>query len=369
MKGIRRLFIGIFFILLFLPLIFFNRKSQVVSKIDNRELREDPFKTEEGETLQESIESYVDDRIGMRDKMIEVYTTWNATLFHEMVHPTYAYGKDGYVFFKPSNKIDFQDYHVRFAEMVAKLQEYCEERNVPFLFAFEPSKMSVLREELPEGYCYNNDWVPMFFDELNQLGVYYVDNTPLMCEKEAEGEAVFNKVYDAGHWNDLGAFYGVNHILEALAEQQENIHINTKDEFEIGTKKETSLLVSEFKIDDEVPVFTRKSQIIDKTEEYDSQVERDERFPYFEYTENPEREKEGAPKVLVFQGSYMNEYGAKFFENSFGQYIAVHNYQNVMNMDYYFKMFQPDCVIFEVTEYTVLDDYFSYGSMVNMELK
>lgn len=369
MRILRKIFIGLFFTLLAIPIICFNRKEHVISHIDNRELRENPFETENGENIADSIEAYVEDRIGLRDEMIEVYTSWNNTLFHEMVHPTYVYGKDGYVFFKPTDKMNYQEYHIVFAQMVAKLQSYCEERNASFLFVFEPSKMSVLREKLPEGYCYNNDWVSQFLKELDKLGVHYIDNTQLMCEKEAEGEVVFNKVYDAGHWNDLGAFYGVNHILEALSEQQSGIHINKKSEFEIGTKKETSLLVSEFKIDEDVPVFTRKETIIDKTEEYDAQVERNEQFPYFEYVENPKREAEGAPKVLVFQGSYMNEYGAKFFENSFGQYIAVHNYQNVMNMDYYFKLFQPECVIFEVTEYTVLDDYFSYDAMVNMELK
>lgn len=53
-----------------------------------------------------------------------------------------------------------------------------------------------------------------------------------------------------------------------------------------------------------------------------------------------------------------NRYGAKFFENSFGEYIAVHNYENVINMEYYFEMFQPDCVIFEVAEYAVSNAFF-----------
>ena len=64
----------------------------------------------------------------------------------------------------------------------------------------------------------------------------------------------------------------------------------------------------------------------------------------------------------------MNVYGAKFLENSFAEYIAVHDYQNVMNLDYYFNIFQPDCVVFEVAEYAMLDDYFSFDTMKAMEL-
>lgn len=72
---------------------------------------------------------------------------------------------------------------------------------------------------------------------------------------------------------------------------------------------------------------------------------------------------EGAPRVLSFQGSYMNGMGYKFLENSFGEYIIVHAYQNIFNLDDYFNMFQPDCVIFETAEYTLTDDYYDLETM------
>ena len=60
----------------------------------------------------------------------------------------------------------------------------------------------------------------------------------------------------------------------------------------------------------------------------------------------------------------MNEMGYKFLENSFGEYIVVHDYQNVMNLDYYFNIFQPDCVIFETAEYTLTDEYYNLENMM-----
>ena len=38
----------------------------------------------------------------------------------------------------------------------------------------------------------------------------------------------------------------------------------------------------------------------------------------------------------------------------------------MFHADYYANIFQPDCVIFETAEYTMLDDYFSYDSMFHM---
>ena len=111
---------------------------------------------------------------------------------------------------------EFNEYHATFIDMIEKIQDYCEARNVPFLFVFEPAKISVLQDELQEGINYNNDWVQDFMKELDRRDINYVDNTSLLKEKMEEGENVFNKKYNAGHWNDLGAFYGVNNVLDAL---------------------------------------------------------------------------------------------------------------------------------------------------------
>lgn len=64
----------------------------------------------------------------------------------------------------------------------------------------------------------------------------------------------------------------------------------------------------------------------------------------------------------------MNNYGYQYLINAFGEYIHVHDYQNILNFDYYFNIFQPECVIFEVAEYTLNDTYFSYNGMLNMQL-
>lgn len=368
MKKIRIGFITLFFLLLLCPAAAFNREKNVVSEIDNRALMESPFEGQEEKDfdLFSNLEAYAEDRIGFRDQMISLYTTLNDRLFHEMVHPTYIYGKDDYVFFRPSDNMEFQDYHVKFADMVKTLQTYFEDRGIPFLFVFEPAKATILQDKLHEGINYNNDWVDLFFQELDKRGIHYVDNTQLLYDKQSSGEAVFNKQYDAGHWNDLGAFYGVNQILESLSKVQNGIHINSMDEFDISTEVMTSLLVSDFTIHDEVPVFERKENVVNLTEQYDREVIREDAYPYFHYTQNSRRQREGAPSALVFQGSYINEYGAKFFENSFGEYVGIHDYQNVFHADYYANIFQPDCVIFETAEYTMLDDYFSYDSMFHM---
>ena len=50
------------------------------------------------------------------------------------------------------------------------------------------------------------------------------------------------------------------------------------------------------------------------------------------------------------------------------EYIYVHNYQNLLNFDDYFNLFQPEYVIFEVTEYAVTANYFAPEKMADFRL-
>ena len=193
----------IFFVIIILPLVFFDRKTSI-SSIDNRELAKNPF-TQEG-SVSDNIEMYIEDRIGFRDKMIKSYTVLNDKMFNKMVHPSYTYGKDGYVFgggITTSN--DFGEFHIVFADMVLKIQNYCEDRNIPFLFVFNPAKPAIYPEKIADGINYDRTWVDLFLNELDKRNINYVDNTKTMVELRREGIEGFNKKYDANHWNDMGA--------------------------------------------------------------------------------------------------------------------------------------------------------------------
>jgi len=355
------------------PILTFNFKEDTESLIDNRKLAGNPFLEEnlsQGGDLSDQIENYVNDRIGFRDDMILAYTILNDKLFHKMVHPSYTYGKDGYVF-GAGLTVDnpYSEYHEAFADMVKKIQDYCDARNIPFLFAFNPAKPAVLTEYIPAGTNYDRAWVDSFLAALDERDVNYIDNTLLLREKTKEGEAVFNQKYDANHWNDLGAYYGTNAMLKTLKNDSPKIHVNTLEELTISKTLQTSLLVSEFPINEWIPAISIDMTLnTDNCLKYDEELIRHPSYRGFGYFVNEERASEGAPKALVFQGSYMNGLGSKYLANGFSEYIYVHDYQNVIDFPYYFNIFQPDCVIFEVAEYTINNNYFDYDHMRTMEL-
>ena len=366
MKKLQLFFIILFFCMLSVPLVLFNTESNVVSPIDNRALTEFPI----GEGRDESmpfftqLNSYIDDRIGLRNEMIELFTLANDNLFGEMIHPLYMYGEEGYVFRQTDSNVEYGSFHREFADAVIRMNEYCRERNVPFVFVLDPEKEAVYTEYLPDDISYDGSWVDEMTAYLTENGVICVDTTDVLTEKKNQGEVVFNKQYNAGHWNDLGAFYGANEVLTALGELMPNVRANLLSEYNITDKLNTTLQVSKFPIHEYEPEFALiDRQVTNLTDIYNTELELHPQYRYFYYIQNDKRASDGAPSALVFQGSYYIGMGYKFFENAFSEYAAVHDYQNVIDLDYYFNVFTPDCVIFEVAQYTFLETYFSIGRM------
>ena len=97
-----------------------------------------------------------------------------------------------------------------------------------------------------------------------------------------------------------------------------------------------------------------------------NEVKLDNSFTHFNYYKNLNQEAENSLKLLIFHGSYLNSRG-KFVIPAVKEYIGVHNYQNVLDIPYYFNIFKPDLVIFEVAEYTLLDEYFNYEKMKQLD--
>ena len=219
MKTAKIIAIILFVAIVLTPLCFFNTEPNAVSVIDNRKLTENPFSL--GGDLTENMQNYVNDRIGFRDEMITAYTVLNDKLFGKMVHPSYKYGKDGYVFgagLTTSN--NFGEFHIAFADMVAEIQAYCDERDVPFLFVFNPAKPAVYQDKIADGINYNREWVDQFFVELKKRNVNYLDNTETLVNLRENGIEGFNQKYDANHWNAQGAFYGTQAMLQKLNQIQ-----------------------------------------------------------------------------------------------------------------------------------------------------
>ncbi len=364
MKRKQYIFLIIIILIISIPLIFLNCTGRDKSKMENRTLQE--FPTLSSQDLTGSIERYFSDRIGFRDECVSANMYFNDSVFSKLEHPLYMYGKSGNIFKNIKGPRGYISYDSSFANFVIKASRYLKAKDIEFMFVFNPSKASVMNDRLPYGMNYDCIWKDQIQEVMKKEGINCVDNTDTLILKHLSGESVFNKKYDIFHWNDLGAFYGVNNIIENIVSHGELLP-NSKDEFNIEVKSRKELPLSRYEIDEKEEVFLPKSNIENLSSEYDGELYTGSNHSGFGYyvNQNKLNKKDRIPKILVFQGSYMNGMGEKFLKNAFYEYVFVNGYDNLVDMDYYVNIFKPDLVILDVEEDTFLDGYGYESNMTN----
>lgn len=344
---LKKCFLFVIFILIIVPIICFNYEKDVASSIDNRML------TELSDLKLETINNYVNDRIGFRETAINIYNRFNERCLNVSTNPQLMMGKEGNLFPKIDSITTFNDYHEYFLMTIKNMQDYCEERGVKFYYMINPSKSTIMVDELPSGINYNTDWLDEFVLHAKDIGINIVDNYNYFKEIK-DDVPLYNKRYDSYHWNDDGAFYGINKLLNSIGVKE-----NKVTDFDRTISLEAK--------DDEVyDLITRvKPQDLSKTYK-DGLLMADDFKEFLYYKQNV-----NGPKLLSFEGSYLltNDRTEKFIANHFSETVVVHDYQNIFNLNYYLNIFKPDVVVFEMADYTFQEYYFAKYYMETMQLQ
>ena len=353
MKKLRWILIALFLAVLVVPVLAINTAADRVSEIDNRKLAEFPS-SGSPDDLAEGIGNYLTDRVGFREQMINLYTDLNNKMFHLMIHPIYMYGKDNYVFFRMDEQKNDSEYLTEFADFVKRMQTYCKDRDTPFLFWLNPSKSVVYSEYLPDGVHFTNSRTKALMKYMQDRGIRYLDSAPALIAAKRNTQ-VFNVQYDAGHWNDNGAFIGFSLLMEELGKDFDGLVPPSKSDYTLSTLEHDTLLISHFSIRDTEDFYTQTNPQSLEKNTYDDYIRVDSQHSFFSQYVNPKNPD--APRILIFRGSYFNNKG-KFYLDQFSETTLVHNYFNVCDLDYYFNIFRPDVVVFEAADYTLIDQYF-----------
>ena len=127
----KKIFIFLYLIICILPVAFVNRKDVFLSDVDNRYL----MKKSDIHDLS-SLGNYIDDRIGGREIMIEIYHKINEVLFDNYDHDEVYLGQNGHTFPKIKNNVKYSDYHEDFANFVINMSDYYKEQEIEKLNSY-----------------------------------------------------------------------------------------------------------------------------------------------------------------------------------------------------------------------------------------
>ena len=351
-KATNIVFCLIMSLMLLIPLFMTNTEEGAVCDVDGREYVAMPAFGSAGFTS--GAEQWLRDRLGLRDKMVDAYAVSNDRLFDELINTTYQYGKDGYTFFKIHSNIEYSDYHKSFAKMVYDMQQYCESRGTRFYYVFNPEKESVYERYLPAGVNYSDAWADSMLAEMDDLGVNYIDLRDKLTELSYE-EDVFNRKYDAGHWNAEGAFQGTRILTEHIHKDIPEVSVLEKSEYEISEAIAEKLYGSNQIFNEEIPKYTLKADYRDTTAEAGSELKKSTDHPYFQIVRNDSEKASGIERLLLFEDVMYEPFAFARAKET----IALSCLQNAVNFDYFYNIYKPDLVVFENMEYVVNDTFFS----------
>lgn len=426
--------LGAFLLIIIIPVLFMNLKSDQVSYIDNRSLMnfEDIFSNKD---VFNNIKSYVDDRIGFRTEMVDIYAKVMDKAFNEITHPRYEYGKDGFIMSKAEENEFDPEFMEIYSDFIKEFQKYCNDSDIKFLYAVEPRKELIYPEYIKKGYNYENKDIEYFLELLEEKNINYLNNIETLREakekgvaldilktgylnsgdiemvelfenegmlyksddlielKEAEdvGESdeivefgkpnmhlnnqsaedskneivdsrglLYDKEYDARHWNETGAIIGISAILDRLNLLDSKVGTFDISKYEAKDYINDTLVASNFEINEKTTHYNLIEDNSIYIEDLENEIKRNESFRNFTHYKN--EANPDAPRILIFAGSYFDD-KEKFLTESFSELMKIHNYRNVLDYEYYINIFNPDIVLFESTEYTHFDFYFPDDEM------
>ena len=211
-----------------------------------------------------------------------------------------------------------------------------------------PDKKAVYPEHLPDGLNQFGEisLTDQVLHSMSKLDVNWIYLLDALVEAKQHSQ-VFNVKYDAGHWNDLGAFEGLCELYRRLRADYPEIPMLTKDAYDMSMVHVSSLQVSHFAIDEDVPNYSLKvSTAIQDRDWLDKNLNFPDETAYRNRFINPE--KRGLPKLLVIHDSYLAG-RERFFTENFSEVTFIHRYNLAegMILEEYLNILKPDIVVFE----------------------
>ena len=357
-KILNIVFVAVTALILIVPLCLSNFRTNQVSDIDNKALTEWPQVMVPNQETFTTLSDYFSDRIGFREQAIEFYTEFNDKLFGVMVHPLFMYGQDGHIFYKDPDYIaayqhlntdpEYLDSFVRF---LSQTNDYLHEKGIEFLYFVCPDKKTIYSEYFPKTVNVSPTDISVldYLDaRMADTDIKYINpKDELLLAKQ--NAVVYNKMYDATHWNDLGAFVGHSLIDEYIAEKFDDVKRLDVNDYSLGYVNMDSLDIARFPISEDVPLYTLNEDLSgDYTELLKTSLNCNTTTFYTHHI------NESVPNnriLLVFTDSYFQAH-QKFYDNRFREVYFVHR-QNSDYVQYFVNLCFPDMVIFETAERSI----------------
>ncbi|MDR0220124.1 MAG: hypothetical protein LBI54_01810 [Lachnospiraceae bacterium] len=360
-KFVQIIFIALVSAVTALPLFFIDLTPNQVSEREKRKLQELPTvtdvapdlsPTEKAVQLAREAESFVEDRIGFREELINIgQDIQNIAEPIERTDGGYVYlnGREGHKFFAYNNGwlIDkFQgtpllseDEQQVVAAVLNYIASYLRERDIPLIIFFCPDKDSVYPEYYPVIYKQADPPIPLdavtnYMREHVKADVYNIKDT-LISYKEKY--LVYNKAEgDLEHYNSIGAFIEYQELIKHMQVYFPDMKALSFDDVTISYDEDGIPYVK----------MNNVSGISALGAEFFADLPPSSSWHYAGFV----NDNASLPTALFIRDSYYDYGGYGYFTAANFHYSIGIHYRFVANFKEFVEMYKPDVVVIEVAE-------------------
>lgn len=225
-KIVRVIYISVFMLLCCTPLILmpFVHSSGAVGKED---AAENPSLTKNGkinENFGNEFDAWFTQQMPFRTEIITANNMVSSNILGKSANGVIT-GSDGWIFSEETvddyiGTMPSERAIHNIAETLRIMQHYTTEHGADFVFAAAPNKNSIYPEYMPKGYIRSDkNTLTVLEKYLEEYSVNYVSLKDEMKKQKENGQQIYLKCDT--HWNNLGALYGYNAIMNNLGNEYE----------------------------------------------------------------------------------------------------------------------------------------------------
>ncbi len=345
-KGSNILIVSFAFLLI-LPNIFMllGANSWFVLR-ENKRLASFPKLTTNVSVFFKNFNTYYRDNFGIKNLSYKSYRYLKTTVLNEYPLPNKVVrGKDGWFFLGDfdsnvfsnnvgATKITNKEYIIA-NKNIDNLFYKFNKKKVPFYYLICPDKHEIYKEYLPFTLNSGVSKFDLIIDFWKKSGRKIIDLEGVLRAQKKFGQLYYKT---DSHWNDLGAFYGFNELINQLNVEFPSLKKLKLNDFELqleNSKRQDLISMIDVQVSEDVSVLKTKSEDEFISAKYEKgKGVRVERFI------NLKKKL----KVIVFRDSYSKAL-MKYFKVSFGETIFIKS----MNIDYdLIEKEKPDLVILQM---------------------
>lgn len=225
LKILQYIIITVFMGIIILPMV--NEQFNIFEEIEgneNRKKAEKPvFKINNIDSYTKKYDTYYTDNFNLRQNFVSAISQFDLQLFKISPVPKRAIiGKHGWIYatksknnYKGANLFTQNELNQLNTELENRTI-WAKEKGIEYYIAIVPNKMNIYPEYLPNHIIHISDSTR--YDQVISLDsnkhINIIDIRRNLLEHKDDGYKLYQRTDD--HWNDLGAYYGYQEIMERL---------------------------------------------------------------------------------------------------------------------------------------------------------